>query len=78
MKQFQFEPKLSLDGVALMLALVGLVFWFGGLKEQVSQVQRTVDIHGTKIDTLVTAVAAVQDHQSVLEAVVEAIPKQPM
>lgn len=78
MSKFQFDPKLSFDGVALITAVAGMVFWFGGLKEQVAQVQKTSDSHSQKLEemsqkqeSLAQAVGLVRSDVSVLSAVVQ-------
>lgn len=42
-----FDKKISIDGVAVILAAIGFTFWFGSFNERASATEAVVRQHGS-------------------------------
>lgn len=74
---FQFEKKLSLDGVTIAVCAATILIWLGGFKRQVESIQSASDAHTVQLEAVrdsITSVksdvASVKGDVAVLSAVV--------
>jgi len=70
MGKLTFEKKLSLDGVAIIVAAVAILMWLGGFKRQVETLQVTTDEHTKQLESVKENVTSVKNDVAVLSAVV--------
>ena len=69
-KQFTFERKLSIDGVAIIAGVVASLLYIGSLKERINNLTDASDQHTRQLVDLGTSVASVKGDVAVLSAVV--------
>lgn len=48
-RRFSFNPTISFDGVAIIIAVIALAVWAGQIKEQVSQTAAQVRSHDEQL-----------------------------
>ena len=68
--KFQFEKKLSLDGVAIIIGIIAALLWIGSLKQQIQTLQTASDAHSLQLTEVNQGVAQVKSDVAVLSAVV--------
>ncbi len=64
----QFDRKISIDGVAVILAALAAIVWFVRLEGKVETNTNTIAVHETKIDKLTDATYTLQQNVAVLNA----------
>lgn len=67
---FQFEKKLSLDGVAIIVGVVAALVWIGELKATINELQKQGAEHSQQLNDLGKSVDGVKSDVAVLSAVV--------
>lgn len=64
MSRFRFNPSLSFDGVAILIALFGGALWLGQLSQKVEQ-------HDSRISAAESTLTEISRTQSTLAAIVD-------
>lgn len=70
-KGFSFKPQLSFDGIAIILAVIALAVWVGGLKTTVDNHTQELADHETRLRDHDREINMIQREASILHS-----PKQ--
>lgn len=76
-KRFFFNPTISFDGVAIILACIGCSIWFGTLKETVRQQGETIRNHEKILQTLSESQRLQSEQTAIITTIInERLPKK--
>lgn len=70
----RFENKISIDGVTVIIGIVGACLWLGSLNAKVNQLGKDLDAHTASIEklsdnqvTLATSIASIASEVKILD-----------
>ncbi len=69
--KFQFERKLSLDGVAIIIGVIGAFIWIGQLKENIGELNKQSQSQADQLVNVGKDVNGVKSDVAVLRVIVE-------
>jgi hypothetical protein len=64
----QFDRKISIDGVAVIIAAVAAIFWFARLESKVETNAKAIEVHDNRLDRLTDVSVVLQQNMAVLNA----------
>lgn len=64
----EFDRKISIDGVAVIIASIAAIFWFARLESKVEANTTQLSAHETKMDRLMDTSITLQQNIAVLNA----------
>lgn len=70
MNKIQFNPTISIDGVAVISAAVFCALWFGALSQRVNEHERMLTRHEETMRTLANTLQLQQQNIAVLQTIV--------
>lgn len=73
----QFDKKISIDGVAVILAAVAAIFWFARLEGKVEDHTSQIAEHKLQLDKLSDNQSVLQQNLAVLTAIQKEKDKKP-